>query len=433
MMDEEADLSFPLLFPPSLADRRESSSRHRVHVLSSNDEDVRLGSQGRGEDRCCSRGGASSHQEEELGAFRSTRLARSSSLLRRLLTLFPSLFHLQIGILNNNTNFVIPLISMTAVFASYTLLQGRVLDSSTIFSVIAVMELIQFALHALVSSASPSFVLCCSADLIFFATVLRGDRECSRESQFGSSERLLAQRSSHHSSTSSSLANYRLFFLACTPDRGPRRVRREPSPSKPTGSVVPRFQGRYLRLAPRGSSRYQRPQLQNSSRRGVRTWDQHHLWAHRVREELGSPGFAREFTPSLCHNLDSSLVLKCSTLRSFPPQGEMHFEPTSINSSFNLPRSKGVAYVPQEPWLQNATIRDNIILDVPFEAARFEKVVYACGLSRDLEILAGGDQTEVRSTYLFPSSSFLPRNKLTGLRVSHRLERRESLSVEVKR
>lgn len=68
-----------------LKDRRPSPSCHRVDVLSSNDEDVCLGSQGRGEDFSRSRGGASSDQEEELGAFngRVSFLTLSSPSTRR--------------------------------------------------------------------------------------------------------------------------------------------------------------------------------------------------------------------------------------------------------------------------------------------------------------------------------------------------------------
>ncbi|KAL7412630.1 hypothetical protein BDY24DRAFT_442169 [Mrakia frigida] len=75
--------------------------------------------------------------------------------------------------------------------------------------------------------------------------------------------------------------------------------------------------------------------------------------------------------------------------------GEMHFEPKSFDSNFNLPRSGGIAFCPQEPWLMSSTVRENIILNLAYDSARFKSVVYACGLTRDLELLSGGDQTEV--------------------------------------
>lgn len=51
------------------------------------------------------------------------------------------------------------------------------------------------------------------------------------------------------------------------------------------------------------------------------------------------------------------------------------------------------AYVPQEAWLQNATIRDNIIFSSPVNEDRYNKVLEACCLVSDLGILEDGDQT----------------------------------------
>jgi ABC-type protease/lipase transport system fused ATPase/permease subunit len=45
--------------------------------------------------------------------------------------------------------------------------------------------------------------------------------------------------------------------------------------------------------------------------------------------------------------------------------------------------------------LLNASIRDNILLNQPFDATRFAQVIEACALTRDLELLSGGDATEV--------------------------------------
>ncbi|OAX78566.1 hypothetical protein ACJ72_07125 [Emergomyces africanus] len=54
-----------------------------------------------------------------------------------------------------------------------------------------------------------------------------------------------------------------------------------------------------------------------------------------------------------------------------------------------------VAYCAQEAWLVNATIKDNILFASPFDQDRYEAVIKACGLGRDLEILDAGDQTLV--------------------------------------
>ena len=54
-----------------------------------------------------------------------------------------------------------------------------------------------------------------------------------------------------------------------------------------------------------------------------------------------------------------------------------------------------VAYVPQQAWMLNATLKDNILFGKPFDADRYNKVIEACSLKSDLEILPGGDQTEI--------------------------------------
>ncbi|XP_042871644.1 ATP-binding cassette sub-family C member 3-like [Penaeus japonicus] len=54
-----------------------------------------------------------------------------------------------------------------------------------------------------------------------------------------------------------------------------------------------------------------------------------------------------------------------------------------------------VAYVSQQAWLQNATLRDNIIWSQPFDEKRYRQVVTACALQQDLDMLPGGDMTEV--------------------------------------
>ena len=54
-----------------------------------------------------------------------------------------------------------------------------------------------------------------------------------------------------------------------------------------------------------------------------------------------------------------------------------------------------MAYVPQQAWMQNATLRDNITFGNPFNSRVYQKVIEACALKTDLEILPGGDMTEI--------------------------------------
>ncbi|OXG63652.1 ATP-binding cassette transporter [Cryptococcus neoformans CHC193] len=54
-----------------------------------------------------------------------------------------------------------------------------------------------------------------------------------------------------------------------------------------------------------------------------------------------------------------------------------------------------VAYVPQQAWLQNASIKENILFSSPWDAERYQQVIEACSLLNDLDILEDGDETEV--------------------------------------
>ncbi|KAK2747506.1 hypothetical protein FQN57_001998 [Myotisia sp. PD_48] len=57
--------------------------------------------------------------------------------------------------------------------------------------------------------------------------------------------------------------------------------------------------------------------------------------------------------------------------------------------------SSSVAFVAQTPWIENGTLRDNIIFGLPFSSVRYRKVVDACALSEDFRILVDGDLTEI--------------------------------------
>uniref|UniRef100_A0A8B9S0C9 Multidrug resistance-associated protein 1 n=1 Tax=Accipiter nisus TaxID=211598 RepID=A0A8B9S0C9_9AVES len=54
-----------------------------------------------------------------------------------------------------------------------------------------------------------------------------------------------------------------------------------------------------------------------------------------------------------------------------------------------------VAYVPQQAWVQNATLEDNIIFGREMNESRYKRVIEACALLPDIEILPTGDKTEI--------------------------------------
>ncbi|KAK2461264.1 hypothetical protein APHAL10511_006791 [Amanita phalloides] len=53
------------------------------------------------------------------------------------------------------------------------------------------------------------------------------------------------------------------------------------------------------------------------------------------------------------------------------------------------------AYVPQAVWLRNATIKENILFDLPYDEERYMKTLEVCALLHDLEILEDGDESEI--------------------------------------
>ncbi|KAI1792393.1 P-loop containing nucleoside triphosphate hydrolase protein [Ganoderma leucocontextum] len=75
--------------------------------------------------------------------------------------------------------------------------------------------------------------------------------------------------------------------------------------------------------------------------------------------------------------------------------GEMHAIPSGPESFVELPRAGGVAYAAQESWIQNETIRDNILFGAPYDESRYVKVIKQCALERDLALFDAGDKTEV--------------------------------------
>ena len=61
----------------------------------------------------------------------------------------------------------------------------------------------------------------------------------------------------------------------------------------------------------------------------------------------------------------------------------------------NITVGGSVAYVPQQAWIQNATLRQNIIYTNPLDDKKLDMIIQNCALTQDLEILPGGQTTEI--------------------------------------
>ena len=63
------------------------------------------------------------------------------------------------------------------------------------------------------------------------------------------------------------------------------------------------------------------------------------------------------------------------------------------NGSLTLGATR--AFCPQYAWIQNTSVKENILFGKPYDAKWYEAVIDACALRPDLEMLPNGDMTEI--------------------------------------
>ena len=54
-----------------------------------------------------------------------------------------------------------------------------------------------------------------------------------------------------------------------------------------------------------------------------------------------------------------------------------------------------IAFVAQIPWIENASIKDNVLFNLPFDEGRYKKVIQVCALEKDLDMLPDGELTDI--------------------------------------
>ncbi|XP_050728628.1 multidrug resistance-associated protein 1-like isoform X5 [Eriocheir sinensis] len=69
--------------------------------------------------------------------------------------------------------------------------------------------------------------------------------------------------------------------------------------------------------------------------------------------------------------------------------GEMEKQSGTLNVTGSI------AYVAQQAWIQNATVENNILFNQAMDKDRYNVSIQTCALAPDLEMLPGGDQTEI--------------------------------------
>lgn len=78
------------------------------------------------------------------------------------------------------------------------------------------------------------------------------------------------------------------------------------------------------------------------------------------------------------------------------PQGpsfEERFDYKANKSDWII--DSAIAFVAQIPWIENATIKDNILFGLPFDSGRYKKVLTCCALEKDLDLLPDGELTDI--------------------------------------
>lgn len=65
-----------------------------------------------------------------------------------------------------------------------------------------------------------------------------------------------------------------------------------------------------------------------------------------------------------------------------------------VSGSVRRQNSK-LAYVAQQAWIQNLTLKDNILFDRAFNRREYAQAIEVCALQADLDVLTGGDSTEI--------------------------------------
>ncbi|KAJ1910661.1 Transporter of the ATP-binding cassette (ABC) [Mycoemilia scoparia] len=74
-------------------------------------------------------------------------------------------------------------------------------------------------------------------------------------------------------------------------------------------------------------------------------------------------------------------------------KGQVSFPHYQNHGHDNNGRRWEVGYVSQSPWLQNATIRENVLFGSELDVDRYKRVLYACALNQDIESFPDLDQS----------------------------------------
>ncbi|KAJ5308949.1 hypothetical protein PENANT_c020G05925 [Penicillium antarcticum] len=94
----------------------------------------------------------------------------------------------------------------------------------------------------------------------------------------------------------------------------------------------------------------------------------------------------------------SSVLGECDVLGGtvkapVPPPISERYDRLATKANWII--DSAIAYVAQIPWIENATIKENVLFGLPDDAERYKKVIFACALEKDFEMLPDGDLTDI--------------------------------------
>ncbi|KAI0753304.1 P-loop containing nucleoside triphosphate hydrolase protein [Daedaleopsis nitida] len=251
---------------------------------------------------------------------------------------------------NNLINFAIPLVTMAITFGSYTILQHGELTASRLFATFIAFSQIQMQFHVTFYAIPVCTQAKVSLDRIndlLHNTELLDEFERKKANPTSGGEPATEELPSPMANGSVLGMGHTTFTWADDGSRSPS------APSTPATSGSGR--GRTFAFTVDGAIAFKRG---------------------RINLIVGPTGSGK-----------TSLLMALL--------GEMHAIPSGPDAFVSLPRTDGVAYAAQESWIQNETIRDNILFGAPYDEVRYNKVIKQCALERDLSLFDAGDKTEV--------------------------------------
>ncbi|XP_071847997.1 signal recognition particle subunit SRP68-like isoform X1 [Apostichopus japonicus] len=71
-----------------------------------------------------------------------------------------------------------------------------------------------------------------------------------------------------------------------------------------------------------------------------------------------------------------------------PPNTKRSFKPVLYREIWKCYLERSVAYVAQQAWIQNDTVKGNVLFGKDLNSTKYEKILQACPLQRDLELLS---------------------------------------------